>query len=323
MKVCMRRGVGMALALALVFINGTLQAGAVDARSKMLGERAAEANAYVRLVQHIKGVHLQGYTEVSRAVADFDAQDVRLDAFVRGARVVAKGCDDDGFAWAVVRISISEVIENVDAIQRRLVQDGQQKYDFSRERIEVRRRPVTVTAIGFGAATRDARVNPSIAPSGEQREFSLVAQARSAASKLGEDYLTRDFVMAVRGAEMLAIEGLAREIKGMQIFGNFFAFNGVVEEDLAVVSNEAFVRGAVLSSLEAESDGTVSAGVRLRLRSAVSNSEEIVRNIQGKISERIRIDERTRETILTQTGRFACGAGEVWDGDGLLPGTVH
>jgi len=295
----------------------------ISAQDKVLAQEAALANAYVKLVENIKGCNVEGFTVTSEAVTEFLSVGVQSNAFVKGARVIDKGCDDDGFAWAIVKISIQAVIENLESIQRKLIEEGVTKVNYKFEKELIQTRPVVVTAVGFGAA-RNVSMNASITPSAQQVKWPLVTEARSAIAKIKAPCTTQDFVKALRRAESIATLNLAREVKGVDVSRKFFTVNDITAEDMETIDASAFVKGATLSKIDASEDGVVSVSVKLRYRNIVRNTEDIIRNIKGERFKSLRIEEKMQETILEETGTASCIASESGGENGsLLPGSIE
>jgi len=318
------RGEKVLAEVILFFSLAVAVESAVNAGDKVLALERAVVNAYGRLAQNIKGCNVEGYTITSEAVTDLMQAGVDFKAFVRGAKIVAQGCDDDGFAWAVARISISEVIENIEKIQRQTQKSGQITYDFSREKRLLRTKPVVVTAVGFGAV-KGHLIDRNIQPNPEQEKYPLVAEARKAMSGITVDATTQEFVLALENAEVRAILQLVRQAKGLDVVKTLLTENGITGDNLEQIETRGFVKGATLAKIEAMPDGMVAVTVRLRYRNIVENTKEIIRDIQGKVCQAIEIDTKTLDTVLEEKGFASCKAAKSAGediGNQLLPGEV-
>ncbi|MCD6221349.1 hypothetical protein J7K25_04250 [bacterium] len=317
----MKRFVVRSLFVGFV-LTRMLFGGMITPREKILAERAAVIDAYTRLVKNVKGCNVEGYATVSEAVTEFMYLGVNTEAFVRGARIVDKGCDKDGFAWAVVKISLKTVIENLDEIQRKLIEDGRIKinYKFKKELIETK--PVIVTAVGFGAA-KNVKIDNTIQPSSDELKWGPIAEARRAMSKIKIPCTTQQFILALRRAENQAILQLAEEVKGFKVIRDLLAVNDITEVDLEQIDAKAFVQGATFSNIDATPEGNVLVTVKLRIRNIVEDTNEVIRKIKGRRLKSIRIERKILDTVLKQTGVSSCKTSETGGEGELLPGSIN
>ena len=78
--------------LALPSVPTALAQDTKDAQNKLLAKRAAEADAYRKLAECIKGLQITSDTYVKDFVTEADIIQTELDTFIRGATLLKAIC---------------------------------------------------------------------------------------------------------------------------------------------------------------------------------------------------------------------------------------
>ena len=76
--------------------TGVPPAGAYGAQARIMARRAAQADAYRQLAEVVKGVQVDANTTVEMAMVQSDTVTLRVDAVIRGAKIVAENVTSDG-----------------------------------------------------------------------------------------------------------------------------------------------------------------------------------------------------------------------------------
>ena len=102
-------------------VGGTARAqdAAKNAQNKLLSKRAAEADAYRKLAETIKGVRITSDTYVKDFVTESDTISAALDTFVRGVRLSEPKWDVDLTCMIEAEVTVAKVIETLKSIHKR------------------------------------------------------------------------------------------------------------------------------------------------------------------------------------------------------------
>ncbi|MCX7918977.1 MAG: LPP20 family lipoprotein [bacterium] len=83
--------------------------GGTPAQARLLAQRAAQADAYRNLAERIKGVRIEGETTVQDFITRDDRIRTRVDAVIRGARVVSARELPDKTFEVVVEVRLADI----------------------------------------------------------------------------------------------------------------------------------------------------------------------------------------------------------------------
>ena len=161
------------LCAAVVFCGmTTATAQDVDqAKNKLLAKRAAEADAYRKLAETIKGLHITSDTLVRDFVAESDVIKSELDTFIRGVRLGDPTWYEDLSCEVPAEVTVAKVIENLKEIHTRHYQGGTVKgTDFVDMKQQIKKDIIRV--VGMGAPRPDL---PPDLPEGVEDVITVVA----------------------------------------------------------------------------------------------------------------------------------------------------
>ncbi len=232
------------LCAAVVFCGmTTATAQDVDqAKNKLLAKRAAEADAYRKLAETIKGLHITSDTLVRDFVAESDVIKSELDTFIRGVRLGDPTWYEDLSCEVPAEVTVAKVIENLKEIHTRHYQGGTVKgTDFVDMKQQIKKDIIRV--VGMGAPRPDL---PPDLPEGVEDVITVVASLPPTPPipalwmKMGPQAR----MMAKRAAEMDAQRRLLERIKGLRINSDTLVRDFVTEWDQIETEARGFLVGA-------------------------------------------------------------------------------
>ena len=234
------------LILAVVFVTGLAvpawaQVDTASAQKKLLSKRAAEADAYRKLAECIKGLQITSDTYVKDFVAESDMIQAEMDAFIRGVRVGKPKWYEDLSCEVPAEVTVAKVIETLTDIHTRYYKGNRIKgTDFSA--IEKRIDKKIIKVVGMGAPREEL---PPGLPEG-------VARQVGAPQTLPEPVIpdlwklvgAKGRLMAIRAAEIDAKRKLLERIKGLRITSDTLVRDFIAESDQITAQAMGTVMGA-------------------------------------------------------------------------------
>ncbi len=245
-------------------------------RGRLMAVRAARIDALRRLGERIKGLTITSETSVRDFVAEYDAIDTEMVAFIRGAR--EKGIRYHAGELIVevqMQITMRELIVGLKKWYSEHYKGNKIKItDF--EKITVKTTDKTIRETGMGVPPSKYLKNVSIeetlilktaqkAPPWITRKLS---QTGNAAVDTENRNAAQAKLMAYRGAELDARRKLAEKIDGLMITSNtsvhdFVALNDEIETSMLTFQQGGYVIEGTQKLLE---DGTAQVTVEIELR---------------------------------------------------------
>jgi hypothetical protein len=270
-----------------------------NAQKKLLSKRAAEADAYRKLAECIKGLQINSDTYVKDFVAESDIIRADMDAFIRGVRLGKPKWYKDLSCEVPAEVTVAKVIETLKAIHTRYIKGGTIKgTDFVDMERRIKKKVIKV--VGMGAPREDL---PPDLPEG-------VAQQIGAPPTLPEPAIPNLWIkigaqgrlMAIRAAELDAKRKLLERIKGLRITSDTIVRDFVAESDQITAQAMGTVIGANTVRTYLHHDEPIAeATVEVPIESVVTIIKKLhTRSIQGDNIKGTDIED-VRKSIKTKT----------------------
>ncbi len=297
------------LALVVVFTVPAL-GGAVDeqkkARRKLMAYRAARVDGIRKLAERIKGLRITSSTTVQDFVAESDAVETAVNAWLNGFKEVGKPkYTEDGTCEVVMVVKLRTVVATLKQIRNRYYKGSKFKaQDF--EEITVTNKFTEIREVGQGAIKEDDPFDedPLIPSSGGPVFSKLHGPAR----RYWMAHCTgRGRLMAERAARVDAQRRLAERIKGVRITADTTVQDFVTESDVVNVEMRTWLRGAREIGVRYHSDELiVEVEMQVKLRTVYATVKSIVHTkIKGNNVKMKRLEElilKSKDTIIKETG---------------------
>lgn len=230
--------VGILAALPGAVYGQDAAASAKQAQNKLLSKRAAEADAYRKIAECVRGLQITSETYVKDFVTESDTIQTAMDTFIRGVRLGTPRWDSELVCTIEAEVTVAKVIEELKSIHKRHYKGNTLKAsDF--DQIKQHIKTDVIKATGMGAP------RPDLPPD------SLVEDGASGAS-LPEPFVPAIWktvgpqarLMAARAAELDAKRKLVERIKGLRITSDTLVRDFVAESDVITAEARAMLVGA-------------------------------------------------------------------------------
>jgi hypothetical protein len=151
----------------------------------VLAKRAAEVDAYRKLVQAVFGQQIFSDTEVRNLMLKNDRVVTSVAASLKGAKVTKVQVREDNACEVTVAVKLREVIETIEYSVKRYVRDGKNiEEKLSKMKQEVQEK--TVEATGFGAPPKKGAEAPvGVAREGKPFEEEITTIRRIISREVG------------------------------------------------------------------------------------------------------------------------------------------
>ncbi|MBN1488319.1 MAG: hypothetical protein JXA69_00250 [Phycisphaerae bacterium] len=210
-----------------------------EAQNKLLSKRAAEADAYRKLAECIKGLQITSDTYVRDFVTESDTIHAEMDEFIRGVRLGDPKWYEDLSCEVPAEVTVEKVIETLKAIHTRFYDGDRIKgTDFTDMEKRIDRKIIKV--VGMGAPRPDL---PADLPEGVASQLGSV-NVPLAIPPLWEQMGPQARLMAVRAARLDALRKLLERIKGLRINSDTLVRDFVTEFDSISAEAQGLVVGA-------------------------------------------------------------------------------
>jgi len=299
----MRAFVCTIIAVAVSGLVGPVVAQEIDipaAQQKLLSKRAAEADAYRKLAECIKGLQINSETYVKDFVAESDVIQTALDEFIKGVRLGEPRWYEDMTCEVPAEVTVARVIETLKEIHTRHYKGDRVKgSDIVQMNRTVERQVIKV--IGMGAPRVDL---PPGLPEGVE-EVLTPAPADLPAPPipaLWRRIPPRERLMAIQAAERDAQRKLLERIQGLRITSDTLVRDFVTESDVIQTAAQGMLSGYERKRVYLHHDEPiVEVTGTVPVESVIAMIKEIhSRSIQGSRIKGTDIEEVTR-TIQRQT----------------------
>lgn len=256
------------------------QVNTADAQRKLLSKRAAEADAYRKLAECVKGLQITSDTYVKDFVAESDSIRGAMDEFIRGVRLGNAKWFADGSCEVPAEVTVQKVIETLKEVHTRFYKGHKIKgTDFSDMERRIDKKVIKV--VGMGAPRED--LPPSL-PQGvvEQLKAPPVPPDPPIPAlwmKVGP--VGRN--MAIRAAEIDAKRKLLERIQGLRINSDTVVRDFVAQSDYIAANAAGRVVGATIVRTYLHDDEPIAeVTVEVPVESVVTIIKELhTRQIRG------------------------------------------
>lgn len=230
-------------------------------QARLLAKRAAQVDAYRQLAEQVMGLRITSNTLVKDFVAENDEIATRVNAFLRGAKVVDVQYMEDDSAEVTVELALLTVQTEMVSIYKAHYKGDKYKInDF--QQMTTTNRIDKITAVGSGAPRQ-------IAVEEYTDEGRPVAGRRLSLPDSWRDVPPQARLMAKRAAQVDAYRNLAEQVNGLQIRSDTFVRDFVAESDNIRADMNTFLRGAKFIEVRYLDDLSVEVDVRIALASVV------------------------------------------------------
>jgi hypothetical protein len=199
-----------------------------DAKKKLLSKRAAEADAYRKLAECVKGLQITSETYVKDFVAESDLIQADMDEFIRGVRLGQPKWHSDLSCEVPAEVTVEKVIETLKAIHTRHYQGGRvtgKDIDDMARKIDRK----IIQVVGMGAPREDL---PPGLPAGVTSQLGGPPPLPDPPiPELWKKVGAQGRLMAIRAAELDAKRKLLERIKGIRINSSTIVRDFVAESD--------------------------------------------------------------------------------------------
>jgi hypothetical protein len=206
------------------------QDAAAEAQNKLLAKRAAEADAYRKLAETIKGVQINSSTYVRDFVTESDEIRADLDTFIKGVRLGKPTYYEDGTCEVPAEVTVQQLITQLKEIHTRHYHGDRVKgTDF--ENIKQFYKKDIIQVVGNGAPRPDL---PPDLPEGVESVIEQVAISTErpvTVPPIWKEVSAQDKLMARQAARLDAQRKLLERIMGLRINSNTLVRDFVTQND--------------------------------------------------------------------------------------------
>lgn len=200
-----------------------------EAKNKLLAMRSAEADAYRKLAETIKGLHITSDTLVRDFVAESDVIRSELDTFVKGVRLGEPQWYEGLRCEVPAEVTVAKVVEELTRIHASHYEGNSLKgADF--EQIKQSLKKDIIRVVGVGAPRPDL---PPELPVGVDAVITQVSDvpARPPMPDLWVKLGVQAQTMAERAAQVVAQRRLVERICGLRVTSDTLVRDFVAEYD--------------------------------------------------------------------------------------------
>lgn len=208
-----------------------------DAQKKLMSKRAAEADAYRKLAECVKGLQITSDTYVKDFVAESDSIRAAMDEFIRGVRLGQPKWYDDFSCEVPAEVTVEKVIETLKQIHTCFYKGNRIKgSDFTdmERRVETK----VIKVVGMGAPRED------LPPGTEGLVKGPPTPPQPTIPDLWRRIGPQGRFTAIRAAEIDAKRKLLERIKGLRITSDTIVRDFVAESDQITAQAMGTVIGA-------------------------------------------------------------------------------
>jgi hypothetical protein len=276
------------------------------AQKKLLAKRAAEADAYRKLAECIKGLQITSDTYVRDFVAESDTIRAEMDEFIRGVRLGDPRYFADGSCEVPAEVTVEKVIETIKEIHTRHYKGNRVKgKDIQEIAQHVAKKVIQV--VGTGAPREDL---PPDLPEGVAEQLGgPPIPPEPPIPELWMRVGAQGKLMAIRAAEVDAKRKLLERIKGLRITSDTTVRDFVAESDQISAKAYGKIVGATIVNTYLHDDEPIA---EVTVEIPLETVQTVIKELHTVCVEcgRIKTSDITEtvKTIKTKTFR-ATGTG--------------
>ncbi len=232
-----RKPIQLLVAAAVLALPAVVAAQQVE-QNKLLSKRAAEADAYRKLAECVKGLQITSETYVKDFVTESDTIRTELDTLIRGVRLGKPKWDSELVCTIEAEVTVAKIVEELKSFHSRHYKGNVLKAtDF--EQITRYYKKDVIKAYGMGAPRPDLPpgVPGDIADPNASLPDAFVPDIWKAIGPQAR-------LMAKRAAEVDAMRRLVERIKGLRITSDTLVRDFVAESDVITTEARASLVGA-------------------------------------------------------------------------------
>jgi len=276
-----------------------------DAQNKLLSMRAAQADAYRKLAEAIKGLRITSDTYVKDFVAENDSIQSAMDTFIKGIKLGQPKWFGDLSCEVPAEVTVSRVIQEIKEIHNRHYKGDRIKGNDV-EQIKQYVRTDVIKVVGTGAPRPDL---PPGLPAGVEQviEKGPPAPPEPPIPPLWQKLGPQARMMAVRAARVVAMRNLAERIGGLRINSNTLVRDFVAESDeIRAVCEQTLVGFKITREYLHSDEPIAEVTIEVPMESVVSVIKELhSRSIQGdriKGSDVTEVTKQIQRSVFEATG---------------------
>lgn len=296
---------GLALAVLGLAVPALGQVNTADAQNKLLAKRAAEADAYRKLAECIKGMQITSETRVRDFVTESDVIESSLDTFIKGIRLGKPTWYADLSCEVPAEVTVAKLITELKEIHTRHY-DGNRVTGKDIEQMKQHIKKDVIKVIGMGAPREDL---PPDLPEGVE-DVITPGPPTPPQPPLPDLWLQigpRARLMATRAAELDAKRQLLERIKGMRITSDTVVRDFVAESDrIDTIASGTLVGASVTRRYYHDDEPIAEVTVQVPLESVIRTIKAIhARSIQGdrvKATDIQKVTTRIKRQTFEATG---------------------
>lgn len=277
-----------------------------QAQKKLLSKRAAEADAYRKLAECIRGLQITSETYVRDFVAESDQIQTAMDAFIKGVRLGDPKWYEDLSCEVPAEVTVAKVVQELKQIHTAHYKGDRVKSTDIEQMTQHIKKDV-IKVVGMGAPREDL---PPDLPAGVVEQLGgPPVPPEPAIPDLWKRVGPPGRLMAVRAAEVDAMRKLVERILGLRVNSNTLVRDFVAEYD----EIQAEARGHLVGATKVKTyfhhdEPIVEVTMEVPLESVITTINELrTRFIKG---DQVKGTDITQMTQTMKTQKFqATGMG--------------
>lgn len=272
------------------------------AQKKLLSKRAAEADAYRKLAEAIKGLRITSETYVRDFIAESDAVRTEMDTFIRGVRLGEPKWMSDLSCEVPAEVTVAKVVQTIKEIHTRHFKDNGCQRCIKAKDIQEMEQHIEkkiIKVVGQGAPRPDL---PPEMPEGAEKQLGgPPVPPEPFIPDLWRQIGPQGRLMAERAARVDAMRKLVERIIGLRVNSNTLVKDFIAESDqIQTIAQGTLIGATEVRKYFHNDEPIVEITLSVPLESVVRCIQELhTRSIQGDTVKGTDITQMT-QSIKTQ-----------------------